>query len=338
MNAQNMNKAQGADGGGEKQTEKQASKILHVIHHNDPDGICAAAIVAHANKQRLIVTLNMDLVSNWPIIFHSVNYNMPVDVSRMKPGDIAVIVDFSYPPAEMKKIEAALQFPQEKNNNPYLVEGNIIWIDHHASAESYNHPYRGMRDFTNKGPAGCELTWNYYFGPDIPDAVRHIGDYDSWRLEMENSIEFYEGIKLFCPAPESRYWESLFDAVDPAADNVFKLIMGAGALCVQYRENYCASIRAKYGYETIFNGHKAFVMNLFGFGSLQFADLFKAYPLVIAYIYDGKRHTVSLYSETVDVGEIAQRHGGGGHKGAAGFVCGSLPFGSLNRLNQEDKS
>lgn len=334
MNAQNLNKTPGPATGGEKQTEKQASKILHVIHHNDPDGICAAAIVAHANKNQLINVADLKKDRIFPIIFYSVNYNMPVDVSRMKPGDIAVIVDFSYPPEAMKKIEEAIAWDAM---NPSTCE-NIVWIDHHASAEAYNHPYRGMRDFTNKGPAGCELTWRYFFGNDMPDAVRHIGDYDSWRLEMENNIEFYEGIKLFCPAPESRYWESLFDTTDQAADNVFKLIMGAGALCVQYRTNYCASIREKYGYETIFDGHKAFVMNLFGFGSLQFAELFKEYPLVIAYIFDGLRYTVSLYSETVNVSEIAQLYGGGGHKGAAGFVCEYLPFGSLSRLNQEDKS
>lgn len=39
-----------------------------------------------------------------------------------------------------------------------------------------------------------------------------------------------------------------------------------------------------------------------------------------------KQFTVSLYSETVDVGAIAKAHGGGGHKGAAGFVCDTLPW------------
>ena len=38
--------------------------------------------------------------------------------------------------------------------------------------------------------------------------------------------------------------------------------------------------------------------------------------------------TISLYSqgESVDVSVIAKAHGGGGHKGAAGFRAEELPF------------
>ena len=52
----------------------------------------------------------------------------------------------------------------------------------------------------------------------------------------------------------------------------------------------------------------------------------RRYPVCIAYIHDGEKFTVSLYSESVDVSVIAKAHGGGGHKGAAGFICAELPF------------
>jgi nanoRNase/pAp phosphatase (c-di-AMP/oligoRNAs hydrolase) len=37
---------------------------------------------------------------------------------------------------------------------------------------------------------------------------------------------------------------------------------------------------------------------------------------------------VSLYStrDDIDCGAIAKTYGGGGHKGAAGFQCDTLPF------------
>jgi nanoRNase/pAp phosphatase (c-di-AMP/oligoRNAs hydrolase) len=43
---------------------------------------------------------------------------------------------------------------------------------------------------------------------------------------------------------------------------------------------------------------------------------------------DGRLFTVSMYSEkkTVDCADICKQHGGGGHKGAAGFTCPALPF------------
>jgi nanoRNase/pAp phosphatase (c-di-AMP/oligoRNAs hydrolase) len=50
------------------------------------------------------------------------------------------------------------------------------------------------------------------------------------------------------------------------------------------------------------------------------------YPVCIAYVHDGEKFTVSLYSTTVDVSKIAKKFGGGGHKGAAGFTCDKLPF------------
>jgi hypothetical protein len=50
------------------------------------------------------------------------------------------------------------------------------------------------------------------------------------------------------------------------------------------------------------------------------------WDILVPYTHDGKQWIVSLYSDKMDVSEIAKRHGGGGHKGAAGFVCSELPF------------
>ena len=44
------------------------------------------------------------------------------------------------------------------------------------------------------------------------------------------------------------------------------------------------------------------------------------------FVFDGTQFTISLYSEVVDVSEIAKKYGGGGHKGASGFHCKQLPF------------
>ncbi len=67
-------------------------------------------------------------------------------------------------------------------------------------------------------------------------------------------------------------------------------------------------------------------MNLHMFGSLAFNELMFDYPICIGFVYDGKQYTVGLYSREIDVSEIAKKYDGGGHKGAAGFVCKELPF------------
>jgi len=191
------------------------------------------------------------------------------------------------------------------------------------TAERFGYHYPGLRDFVDKGRSGCELTWQFFFGSAImPPAVSLIGDYDSWRLAIPESKQFYEGAKTFCLSPEAPLWAPLLDRNDEA----LQLVLAAGSITMTYRDQYCERIRHSYGYETEIAGHKAFAMNLFGFGSQSFGDKFAKYPLVIAYVHDGCNFKVSLYSEAVDVGEIAKSLGGGGHKGATGFVCAELPF------------
>ena len=64
------------------------------------------------------------------------------------------------------------------------------------------------------------------------------------------------------------------------------------------------------------------------FGSEAFGDRMKNYDICLSFAYLGDSWTVGLYSDDkgIDVGKIAVKYGGGGHKGAAGFVSNNLPF------------
>lgn len=272
------------------------------IHHNDADGRCAAAIVRRA------------LGSS--VLCYKMDYKdpMPDDSLFTKPNgekeDLVVIVDFSFFPENMAHIREMCK--------------EVVWIDHHKTAERY--PYQdlpGLRDFRDKSMSGCELTWDYYF-PVIspPYAVRLIGDYDKWALELAESKEFYEGLKLFNHSPNADIWEDLFSDHSGITDEVVKV----GKIAMRYRDNYCRNLCDTFGYEAKLDGITVFVCNQYMFGSGGFGGRFKEYPACAAFIYDGDRFTVSLYSETTDVGEIAKKYGGGGHKGAAGFVCKELPW------------
>jgi len=221
------------------------------------------------------------------------------------------ILDFSFKPDMMKRIEARTK--------------NIVWCDHHASAKAYGYNYGGVQDFSQGGLCGAECTWKHFL-PDapIPEGLELLGDYDSWRMKRRSeSLPFYEGLKLYDTSPKTGVWRKLLRGDTMP---VVKEILTSGTGILNYRDRYCADMRTSYGYETLLAGHKAFAMNIYRFGSAQFGPLFDEYPLCIAYIYDGKAYTVSLYSTKVDCAEIAKQLGGGGHKGAAGFVCEKLPF------------
>lgn len=274
-----------------------------VYHHNDLDGRCAAAIMYLFARNKGFSAIQ----------FREVDYKDSVDFSEIGREDTASVVDFSFKPEVMADLcRRAL---------------SVIWCDHHATAKDY--PYTdlpGFRDFSNKGLSGCECTWRHCFGAAIlPPAVRLIGDYDAWRLdEKPLCFEFYEGMKLEGnQPPDSPFWEEL---ITRHSLQRVQAIAAQGAAAIKYRDVYCAELAKAFGYETEINGHKAYAMNLYRFGSKQFGDRFAEYPVCIAYIHDGRRFTVSLYSETVDVSVIAKFFGGGGHKGAAGFVCKELPF------------
>jgi oligoribonuclease NrnB/cAMP/cGMP phosphodiesterase (DHH superfamily) len=285
---------------GEEVTESRKEEdIVICIHHNDLDGRCAAAIV------RGIYGVGAHFIET--------DYkNPPPAADDIRNMDV-IIVDFSYKPEDMRKIMEMAR--------------SVTWIDHHATAKDY--PYQdlpGKRDFKDKSKSGCELTWEYFHGETSckPLAVRLIGDYDKWALTFNpDSTDFYEGMKLHQNDPVSPIWQMLFETRNGI---LARRIIEEGQTAILYRNAYCREMRDAFGFETEIAGFRAYATNIYKFGSGGFGEKFQEYPVVISYVHDGRQFTVSLYSSSVDVSAIAKANGGGGHKGAAGFVCKDLPF------------
>lgn len=272
-----------------------------IFHHNDADGRCAAAIMAIYCRNH-----------GYNCEFIEMDYKDCVPIERIKPLDFVAVVDFSFKPeimAEVRKIAT-----------------HVMWCDHHVTAKDYGYDdVDGFRDFSDKGLSGCECTWKACFPIiPIPRFCELLGDYDAWRLKFQpECFEYYEGLKLLNTDPSENY--SLWDALYDGSASVNQIIE-SGKTAIQYRDNYCSEIAKAFGYETEIDGLKAYAMNAYRFGSKQFGERFRQYPVCLAYIHDGKKFTVSLYSESVDVSAIAKLYGGGGHKGAAGFVSEKLPW------------
>jgi uncharacterized protein len=294
---------------------------MYCIHHNDLDGRCSAAIVNRMAKLKAFMDIAYEgMTKGISITFHQMDYKDAVPgpwLEELKDKDV-IIVDFSFKPELMETIVSLAK--------------SVTWIDHHVTAKEY--PYQdlpGLRNFEDKAMAGCELTWQYYFTHvPMPAAVKIIGDYDKWALQIPESKAFYEVMKTIDTDPHLQIWDELFD-MDQA---VLDTINSQGRAILAYRDQYCDGLCKSFGFETQIDGFNAYACNQFMFGSGGFGKRFKEYPICIAFIYDGLNYTVSLYSETVDVSQIAHRYGGGGHKGAAGFVTSYLPFGVLPKLEE----
>ncbi|MFH1897055.1 MAG: hypothetical protein ABH886_02270 [Candidatus Desantisbacteria bacterium] len=281
---------------------------MKCFYHNDLDGRCSGAIVNlyRRNQEN----------DGTGFYFIEIDYKDRFPLETISPNEEIWIVDFSLKPEVMNELLKVTQ--------------NIIWIDHHATAKEYGYAdLKGLRDFKDKGNAGCELTWQYCF-PDrkMPSSVLLIGDYDKWALKMQpECFEFYEGLKLEDTNVKAIIWKELF-----SDDTLSSDIIHNGKTSIKYRDNYCSQLRKSFGYETEIDGYKAYATNMYMFGSKGFGHMMDNYPLCIAYIHDGKMFTVSCYSTKIDVSVICKNHGGGGHKGAAGFITSHLPFKKENHV------
>ncbi len=73
-----------------------------------------------------------------------------------------------------------------------------------------------------------------------------------------------------------------------------------------------------------------------GINANFFNSVENQYDILISYVFDGEKYTVSLYhgkNKELDLGAIAKQYKGGGHKGAAGFQCTELPFSVIKKIN-----
>ena len=282
---------------------------MKIFHHNDADGRCAAAIAIRYAMTGTVSFKDTELIE--------MDYKDSVDIERIKPKEDIIIVDFSFKPEIMNKV-------LEKTDN-------IFWLDHHETAFKYEPLYsKSILGLRSEAFSGCELAWQYFCGDkQMPRSVELIGDYDKWALKFQpECFEFYEGLKMEDTSPNSSLWDRLLESIQQdAKDGWFDSILHQGRSAIKYRDNYCEKMCHDFGYETELDGHKAFACNIYQFGSKGFGERMNQYPFCIAYAYDGRRWTVSLYSiNGVKVNEICAKYGGGGHPGAAGFVTDSLPF------------
>lgn len=273
---------------------------IFCLYHNDPDGQCSAAIVRRRFGK--------------DVILHPIDYGLEIPWKQIEAARTVIIVDFSMPLADMRRVQDHAQ---------------LIWIDHHKTAleDLASLIAAGLRALDR---AGCVLTWQTFFPQSpLPRAVRFIGERDIWTFEHDDTKPFCEGLYQMNGHPSNdKLWDVLLDD----GDELVVQIVEEGVLLLQAR---MLAIRRQvhgYGYAVEFEGHKTLAINVRGSGELGEHIRSLGYDVGYTYYqvqYDGVLTThVTLYSGQVDVSEIARRFGGGGHPGASGFTFPSTasPF------------
>lgn len=266
------------------------------FHHNDADGRCAGAIVYR--KYPWCRFVEMDY-----------NKKIPFDMIFEEEG--IWIVDFSFKPEDMERLCGITQ--------------DIVWIDHHKTI--LDHPYNkpNVKGIRNINQSGCYWAWGYIYPDEVtPCAVSLISDYDTWTLVMPDSKAFRFGLDLYNHGPTDDIW---YDLLNPLSELRVDVIVEKGQTVLRFIDRFGQDYIKSYGFEIPdFEGFRCIAQGVYSFGSTFYGPLIDEYDICIAFEWTGQNWIVGLYSIKTDVSVIAKKYGGGGHKGAAGFVCDELPF------------
>ena len=221
-----------------------------------------------------------------------------------KPPDVkdknVVILDFSFDNATTKQMI--------KSANELLV------IDHHKSAVVELHDISNTIFDMNK--SGATLAWEFFHpGKEAPKFIQYITDRDLWRWELPYSKEFSAAFDMV--PYDFEEFEKFED------DSVFDDAVKRGSYILAYSKTVIKKVCDKAASRKI-DGKSVLVVNSSHWMSEIGARLAPDCDIAMIWYYDhnGKIIKVSLraFHDKIDVSEVSKKHGGGGHKKAAGFV------------------
>lgn len=226
----------------------------------------------------------------------------------------------------------------------------IIWIDHHkTSIEQFGKTFWGYRI---DGVAACRLAWQWFTFKqenrslpelrhfvdrevDEPLAVRLAGEYDVWDKRDPRAETFQYLARVYeYRGNKGMEGYSLGELLDFSAEDLNEeLIHGPGLGAQHYAKKVDDDICFHKTWIMQWEGLDFLTVNTARFNSLLFEALDQpdtGHDALMGFCYDGKKWVVSLYHAKhrtdLDLSVIAKKHGGGGHRGACGFTCRSLPF------------
>jgi len=227
---------------------------------------------------------------------------------------------------EVYALDIALPIEQllivEKNANKF------IWIDHHKTSVEIVDKYfeltkdsiHDVRKNTNISTrwSGAYLSW-HYFNPyqNVPSFIKAIDDYDRWIFDKGYSKSFNK--YLYYDRPWSfQKWER-YENPDE-----FKKCVEIGIILLN---NHSIEVENLVNQATGFIDIDGYVAPVANVNKAYTSDVgnklaYKSGSFGVCYFITGDRVEVSLRSVgDFDVSLIAKKHGGGGHRNAAGFVC-----------------
>lgn len=270
-----------------------STTALCLYHANCVDGFAAAYIVYHALAGQ--------------VELRPVHYQEPpppmADIARRD----VIIVDFSYPPQIIREMAWHAT--------------SILILDHHASAkkawdiatEKFKMPANVVARFDLKH-CGAMLAWKHFSYPLQPPLwLQHVEDYDLWQFALPQTRVINAALSFYTRDIET--WDKVLQSVKwPELIEIGDILLQSRTSTIQFF--------AKNSSLSTLGGHIVPTANV----PPDFANdvgniLAQGWPFAVTYWNGAQYRYLSLRSapDGMNVAEIAEGFGGGGHHHAAGF-------------------
>lgn len=282
-------------------------------HSADLDGHCSGAIVKATFPDCEMI---------------GINYGQDFPWETIKADETVYMVDFTLQPFDQMEKLAGMC--------------DLIWIDHHKTEiEEAQERVANINGIQRIGLGACALVWEFLHHEmgmvkTPAQAVQLLAEYDVWNHSNPDTLPFQYGFRIFentYPDNQELWGRFLTSIVE--VDEVVEL----GKMILEYERRQNEKFCSAYSFPTSLlapesgEAFSAIACNKGFTNSKVFDSVWdeERYDLMMTFIrlkLPANKWTVSLYStkDSIDCGKIARQFGGGGHKGAAGFQCKTLPF------------
>lgn len=219
------------------------------------------------------------------------------------------------PPDVTDRNVAILDFSYDEDTTRQMISiaERLVILDHHKSALVELHDIPNAIFDLNR--SGAMIAWSYFHpGKEAPKFLRYIEDRDLWKWELPYSREFAAAFDMVPFVFEE--FEKYEDA------SVFDDAVKRGSYILAYSKTVVKKV-SDGAVKRWLNDKSVLVVNASHWMSEIGNRLAPDCDFALVWYYDHAREEtkVSLRSfhDTIDVSEVAERFGGGGHRKAAGF-------------------
>lgn len=279
-------------------------KVYCIYHSRDWDGVMSGALVKHKFPGAILI--------GW-------DQGDPSPIGQIQPGSLVYIADLVLKDEDMLKLADKC---------------HLIWCDHHGTALK-NPKLKFIKGNRGYSGSACMLLFEQLYSfKQFPRGIKLLSAFDlhdksdpvRWQHEI---LPFQYGMRQFKLDPTLPLLVQLIDEI-PIVDQLIE----EGKAILRYEQiqnaNYCSKFSHVLQWTVEGKTYNVLLVNRGNIGfefyeSLWHDDL---YDFTMSYVSDGTNFKISLRSPKggVNVLEIAEKMGGGGHKHAAGFYTEDMGF------------